>query len=96
MMSRPCAAVLRGLIEAAAVAGQRHTVNSYPRPNGSRSPHFAALAPSTPEIVEPVRRQLGVLDGVLNVLVPEIRLQAPRVLAIVGEINRGAPCAQFL
>jgi hypothetical protein len=39
-----------------------------------------------PEILEPVRRQFGVPDRVLNVLVAEIGLQRPRILAVVGQL----------
>jgi hypothetical protein len=36
------------------------------------------------EVLEPVRRQFGVTNRVLNVLVPEIGLQRPHILALVG------------
>jgi hypothetical protein len=36
---------------------------------------------------EPVRRHVGVPDRVLDVLVPEVVLQGPRVVAIVGELE---------
>ena len=38
-----------------------------------------------PKVLEAVGRHFGVPDGVLNVLVPEVVLQRPRVMAIVGE-----------
>jgi hypothetical protein len=38
-----------------------------------------------PEILEPVRRQLSITHRVLNVLVPEIRLQGAGVMAGIGE-----------
>ena len=41
----------------------------------------------TPEILEPVGRHVGVPDRVLNVLVPEVVLQSPRVVAVVGELE---------
>jgi hypothetical protein len=40
-----------------------------------------------PEVLEPFRRELGVSDGVLNVLVPQIVLKRPRVLTIIGELK---------
>ena len=53
-----------------------------------------------PKILEPVRRHLGVLDSVLDVLVPEVVLQSPCVVAIIGELKtvargsiRAAPLA---
>ena len=39
-----------------------------------------------PEILESVRRQFGVPDGVLNVLVPQVGLQRPGILAVVREL----------
>src|SRR5262249_54398374 len=47
-------------------------------------------APSSsvpPKVLEPVRRHVGVSNGVLNVLVPEVVLQGPRVMAIVREFE---------
>src|SRR5262252_1405768 len=47
-------------------------------------------APSSsvpPKVLEPVWRHIGVPDCVLNVLVPEVVLQGPRVVAIVGELE---------
>src|SRR5499427_396249 len=40
-----------------------------------------------PKVLEPVGRHVGVSDRVLNVLVSEIVLQGPRVVAIVGELE---------
>src|SRR5262249_6863420 len=40
-----------------------------------------------PKVLEPVGRQFGVPDGVLNVLVPEVVLQGARVVTIVGEFE---------
>ena len=40
-----------------------------------------------PKVFEPLGRHFGVPDGVLNVLVPEVVLQGPRVVAIVGELE---------
>src|SRR5215472_6805513 len=40
-----------------------------------------------PKILEAVRRHFGVPDRVLDVLVPEVVLQRPRVVAIVSELE---------
>ena len=40
-----------------------------------------------PKVFEPVGRHFGVPDGVLNVLVPEVLLQGPRVMAIICELE---------
>src|SRR5215475_2758518 len=42
---------------------------------------------ASPKILESVGCHVGVPDRVLNVLVPEIVLQSPRVVAIVGEFE---------
>jgi len=42
---------------------------------------------SPPKVLEPVRRHFGVPDRVLNVLVPEVVLQSPRIVAIVSELE---------
>src|SRR5262245_4945084 len=42
---------------------------------------------ASPKVLEPVRRQFGIPDRVLNVLVPEVVLQGPGVMAIVGELE---------
>src|ERR1700674_1982124 len=45
-----------------------------------------------PKVLEPCRRQLGVAHRVLDVPVPEIGLQRPRVMAAVGKrIATGVP-----
>ena len=38
-----------------------------------------------PEVLEPIRRQLGIAHGVLNVLVPEICLEGASIVAFVGQ-----------
>ena len=38
-----------------------------------------------PEILEPIGRQLGVAGRVLNVLLPEVTLQGPRIDAPVPQ-----------
>ena len=40
-----------------------------------------------PKILEPVGCHVGVPNGVLDVLVPEVVLQGARVVAIVGELE---------
>src|SRR5262249_27841451 len=40
-----------------------------------------------PKVLEPVGCHVGVPDGVLNVLVPEVVLERSRVVAIVGELE---------
>ena len=42
---------------------------------------------ASPKVLETVGRHLGVPDRVLNVLVPEVVLQRPRVVAGVGELE---------
>jgi hypothetical protein len=41
----------------------------------------------SPKVFESVGRHVGVHDGVLNVLVPEVVLQGSRVVAIVGKLE---------
>ena len=40
-----------------------------------------------PKVLEAVGRHFGVPDRMLNVLVPEVVLQGPRVVAVVGELE---------
>src|SRR5262245_38099105 len=40
-----------------------------------------------PKVLEPVGRHFGVPDGVLDVLVPEVVLQGPCVMAVVGQLE---------
>src|SRR5262245_38276416 len=40
-----------------------------------------------PKVLEPVGHHVGVPDRVLDVPVPEVVLQGPRVVAIVGELE---------
>jgi len=42
---------------------------------------------SPPKVLEAVGRHVGVPDGVLDVLVPEVVLERSRVVAIVGELE---------
>ena len=47
-------------------------------------------APSSsvpPKVLEPVGRHFGVPDRVLDVLMPEVVLQGPRVVAIIGQLE---------
>ena len=39
----------------------------------------------SPEILEPARRQLSIAHGVLDIPVPEVGLERPRVVALVGQ-----------
>jgi hypothetical protein len=43
-------------------------------------------APSLPEAIEPVCSQLAVPDGVVDVLMPEVRPQRPGIDAVVREL----------
>src|SRR5262245_61146459 len=45
------------------------------------------LRSASPKVLEPVGRHLGVLDRVLDVLVPEVVLQSPCVVSVVGELE---------
>ncbi len=40
---------------------------------------------SSPEVLEPLGRQLGVAHGVLDISVAEIGLQRPRIVALAGQ-----------
>ena len=40
-----------------------------------------------PKVLKSVGRHFGVSDGVLNVLVPKVVLQGPRVVTIVGQLK---------
>jgi len=40
-----------------------------------------------PKVLESVGRHVGVPDGVLNVLVPKVMLQGPRVVTIIGQLE---------
>jgi len=47
---------------------------------------------SSPEILEAIDCQLGVADGVLDILVTQVVLQRSRVVAIVGQpVAAGVP-----
>src|SRR5262245_40131540 len=41
------------------------------------------------EVLEPIAAELGVANGVLDVLVPEVVLDCPGVLAIIGQLEAG-------
>jgi hypothetical protein len=51
------------------------------------SPFLTRTASVPPEISKPVGCHLGVPDRVLDVLVPEVVLQGPRIVTIVGELE---------
>jgi hypothetical protein len=40
-----------------------------------------------PKILEPLGRQLGVSNRVLDIFVPEVMLERPRVVPVVGELE---------
>ena len=42
---------------------------------------------SSPKVPEPIGRHFGVSDRVLDVLVPKVVLQGPRVVAIIGQLE---------
>src|SRR6516164_4626025 len=54
-------------------------------PCGAMDPAPPSSVP--PKVLEPVGRHFGVPDGVLDVLVAEVVLQGPRVVAIVGQLE---------
>ena len=54
-------------------------------PCGAMDPAPPSSVP--PKILEPVGRHFGVPDRVLDVLVPEVMLQGPRVVAVVGQLK---------
>ena len=64
-------------------------------PNAEPASNISRILPATlisPEVAEPVRRKLGVSDGVLDVLVAEIGLQRTRVDAVIRElVTAGMP-----
>jgi hypothetical protein len=49
------------------------------------SPRHVADVSTSPEILEPRRRQLGVSHGVLDVAMPQVSLQGARVVPFVRE-----------
>src|SRR5215831_14050991 len=54
-------------------------------PCGAMDPAPPSSVP--PKVLEPIGCHVGVPDGVLNVLVPEVVLQGARVVAIVGQLE---------
>ena len=48
-----------------------------------------------PKVLEPIRRQLGVAHRVLDVFMPEIGLQRPRIMALFGQ-SEAASMAQHV
>jgi hypothetical protein len=50
---------------------------------------FSTLEPTSASIskkLEPLRRQRGVARGVLNIATPEVQLDRPGIVAIIGEL----------
>src|SRR5262245_26907106 len=77
---------------------RRFRFNASPSPNRqgtchaddtglSRVNYFGSRAVSTPEVLEPMRRQLGISDRVLDVLVAKVVLQGSRVVAIICQLE---------
>ena len=54
---------------------------------GARLGSSAPLWSVPPKVLEPVGRHVGVPDRVLDILVPEVVLQGPGVMAIVREFE---------
>jgi hypothetical protein len=53
----------------------------------ARYPPLSPKAASIPkEFLKPLRRQSGIARRILNIAMPEIGLDRPRVVAIVGEL----------
>ena len=60
----------------------------FAEPDERESPVFeGALIP--PEVLEAIRRKLRVSHSVLDVLVPQVMLNRPRVVPIVSELITG-------
>jgi hypothetical protein len=43
------------------------------------------LSPLPPEVLEPIRRQLGIAHRVLDVLMAQVGLQGSRIMALIGK-----------
>src|SRR5262249_39713489 len=70
------------------IEGEAEVVPSLPAPARPTRASWSGRSGSVPpKVLEPVGRQFGVPDGVLNILMPEVVLQGPRVVAIVGELE---------
>src|SRR5262245_4166451 len=54
-------------------------------PAGRACQHSPSSVP--PKVIEPVGCHFGVPNGVLDVLVPEVVLQGPRVVAVIGQLE---------
>ena len=54
-------------------------------PCGAMDPAPPSSTP--PKVLEPIGCHVGVPNGVLDVLVSEVMLQGPRVVAVVGELE---------
>src|SRR5262249_21643625 len=73
--------------------GDRGGSGSRPELAGARKRRHQdaqGLRSASPKVLEPVGCHLGVSDRVLDVLVPEVVLESPCVVAITGE--HGAAC----
>src|SRR6516225_3725996 len=70
------------------IEGEAEVVPSLPAPARPTKASSSGRSDSTPpKVLEPVGRHFGVPDGVLDVLVPEVVLQGPRVVSIVRELE---------
>src|SRR5262249_41449273 len=70
--------------------GDRGGSGSRPELAGARKRRHQdaqGLRSASPKVLEPVGRHFGIPDGVLNVLVAQVVLQGPRVVAIVRELE---------
>src|SRR6476469_4566933 len=61
--------------------GQRSSLRDHETPDATT----VRAEVSSPEVLEPVRRQLGVAHRVLDVAVTEVSLQRSRIVALVGQ-----------
>src|SRR5262245_22040974 len=67
--------------------GKRKSSRACRRPEAAAPRCPRSKRSASPKVLEPVGRQFGVPDRVLDVLVPEVLLQGPRIVAIVGELE---------
>ena len=76
----------------------------YPKSHNRRLPHrnigvrlcSVNRHKSPPEILEPIYGQLGIADGVLDVLMTVVVLQRTSIVAVVGELVSAGVKRQWL
>ena len=68
------------------IEGKRTSSRACRRPEAA-APRCQALTSASPKVLESIGRHFGVSDRVLDVLVAEIVLQSPCVVAIIGELK---------